>query len=568
MTVLLQVRGLRLALGTSALFDGLELVVSERDRLGLVGHNGAGKSTLLRVLAGDQPVDAGSVQRRRGLRLSRVEQFLPDSVAGDGLVSAVARRAPAGEEWRAEALLSRFGFTATEQALTVAALSGGQRNRLMLARALASEPEVLLLDEPTNHLDLVTLVVFEQVLNDYPGALLLVSHDRAFLDAVTHQTLFLRDGRLHRFALSYSRARRELEAVDESSRRARRAEEARIDGLRQSARRLAEWARAYDNEKFARRARSMERRISRLEAERTFVSPGSPLNLELELGSMRSKQAVAVEDFTVAVGGHRLFRVDELIIRPGDRVALLGANGAGKSTFIRALVGNLHGQDAGIRYSPQTTLGYYDQELGEVAGTESMMAFLARRAECGEQDARAALVRAGFPFEGHGRAVASLSGGERARLLFLVLSLRRPNLLVLDEPTNHIDIDGREALEAQLLDSAATLLITSHDRCFLTTLAQRFLWIRDGGLLEIANPEEYFQDSGCVSGAGLGVTVEPEPADGAADGDGADESLVLHRIVELEGLLEADRARRLRHQKPERQAVWARELEALYRRLD
>lgn len=568
MSVLLQARNLRLALGTSVLFDDLDLVVNDGDRLALVGHNGAGKSTLLRVLADELPVDAGAVQRRRGLRLARVEQFLPDGIAAATLRDAVAERAPNGEQWRAEALLSSLGFTSQEQGLAVGALSGGQRNRLMLARALVSEPEVLLLDEPTNHLDLATLVTFERVLESYRGALLLVSHDREFLDAVTRETLFLRDARLYRFALPYSRARSELDAMDDASRRARQAEEARIDALQQSAKRLAEWARAYDNEKFARRARSMERRVARLEDERTFVSPGSPLNLELSLGALRSKQVVAVQDHRVMAGDRLLVHIDDLVIRPGERVALLGDNGTGKSTLIRSLVAALGRDEPHIRFSPQTTLGYYDQELDEVAGSETMMGFVARRADRAEQAVRAALVRAGFVYDAHGKPVGSLSGGERARLLFLVLSLRAPNFLVLDEPTNHIDIDGREALESQLLDSSATLLLTSHDRRFLCTLADRYLWIRDRRLVEVPDPDDYFaapSDEPSPTADARSPAAEAPERTGAV---GLDETAVLQRIVELEDLLTADRARRPKHQKPDRQAAWARELERLYRRLD
>jgi ATP-binding cassette, subfamily F, member 3 len=567
MSVLLQARGLTHALGGRVLFDGLDLAIGAGDRLALVGHNGAGKSTLLGLLSGAQAADAGDVQRRRGLRLASVEQFLPESVSGRHLVDAVATSVPAAERWRAEALLSRFGFSIAQQRLQVGALSGGQRNRLMLARALVTEPEVLLLDEPTNHLDLATLVLFEQVLDEYSGALLLVSHDREFLDAVTRETLFLRDGRLYRFGLPYSRARLALAEMDAAAVRARQAEEARIDGLRRSARRLADWARTFDNEKFARRARSMERRIARLEDERTFVSDGSPLRLDLDLGEVRSKQVVAVEGCRVQAGSRMLFTVDDLVIRPGERVALLGGNGVGKSTFIRLLVGALHGERPDIRFSPQTTLGYYDQELEEVAGGLALLAFVMQRADRAEQAVRAALVRAGFAYADHGRTVAELSGGERARLLFLVLSLRAPNFLVLDEPTNHIDIEGREALEAQLLDSGAALLITSHDRRFLTTLANRYLWVRDGRLVETFAPEAYFA---AAAEPAPDVVEQPvsDPASGAGSAAGVDEEAVLRRIVELEALIADDRARKARHQKPDRQRAWERELEALYRRLN
>ncbi len=574
MTVLLQASGLCQSAGERTLFESLDLTVRAGERLALVGHNGSGKTTLLDLLSGERAPETGEIRRRRGLRLARVEQFLAPSLAGSSLVDAVAACGPAEERWRAEMLLNGFRFGERDFARPVGSLSGGQQNRLMFARALMSEPELLLLDEPTNHLDLATLVVFETMLNGYAGAFVLVSHDRDFLDAVTRETVFLRDGRSYRFSASYTRARDLLKEMDEAAARARRAEEASIERVRRSAKRLAEWGRTYDNEKFARRARNMEKRAARMEAEKTFVSDGSPLSLSLELSDTRSKQVVAVERLPVTVAGRTLFEVDELVIRPGERLALLGHNGAGKSTFIRALVAAAGAGDERIRFSPQTMLGYYDQELDEVTGEESMMAFAARRTERDEQTLRNALVSAGFPYAVHGNVVGRLSGGERARLLFLVLSLNAPNFLVMDEPTNHIDIDGKEALEAQLTGSDATLLITSHDRRFLTTVAERYLWIRGSELVEIIDPEEFFQSSDdplWERPPGRDLRAEASRPGGRShrlDHPDSDEEAILARIVELEALLAADQARKPRHQKPELQAAWRRELTSLYPRLD
>ncbi|MEZ5558886.1 MAG: ABC-F family ATP-binding cassette domain-containing protein [Pseudomonadales bacterium] len=563
------------------MFAGLDLAVNRGQRLALVGHNGCGKSTLLALLAGEREPDTGEVQRRRNLRVARVEQFLPQRLADRSVQGAVAECFEAGQDWRAESLLEAFGFAAGDLALPVSALSGGQQNRLMFARALASEPELLLLDEPTNHLDLATLVVFERVLETFRGAFVLVSHDRSFLDSVTRETLFLRDGRLYRFAAPYSSARQLLAEHDEAGARARAAEEKRIEGLRQSARRLAEWGRVYDNEAFARRAQSMQKRIARLETEKTFVTDGSPLDLALNLGESRSRQALSVRGHRVAVAGRLLFEIDELVLRPGERVALLGHNGVGKSTFIRQLVAAT-GEHETLRFSPQTELGYYDQELAEVraqpgasGGEDSLLEFALQRAQRPRQTVIAQLVRAGFPHALHGKSLSALSGGERARLLFLVLALRRPNFLILDEPTNHIDIDGREQLEDQLLDSSATVLVTSHDRHFLDRVAQRYLWIHHGRLKELNDPTTFYRaPPGAATGRGEPVAPAraagtagtarpgaPEAAPEGADPTAAEADALLERIVELEALLEADRARKPKHQKPGLQIEWQRALD-------
>ena len=576
MSTLLQARGVTHHVGERTLFRDLEFTVSVGARVGLVGHNGCGKSTLLDFLAGVRSPDAGDIVARRGLVIGRVEQFLPASAVRSKTVDAVLQglRDPTDQRWRAEALLAALGIESPTFDIAAGDLSGGQQNRLMFARAAIAEPDLLLLDEPTNHLDLVTMRVFESFLAGYRGAFVLVSHDRAFLDAVTAETWFLRDGRLWCFDLAFSAARAALDDTDEAARRSREAEDRKIEAIRASAKRLAIWGRDYDNEKFARRAKNMEKRAERLETERTFVTEGSPLDLSLDLSTVRSKEVVRVEDLRVAPDGapdRTLFDVDLLSLRPGERVALLGANGVGKSTFIRRLIDAHRGAAVGeIRVSPQVRLGYYDQELDEAASDATLVDFVIQRVDVGDELVRRRLINAGFPYRDHDKRLSSMSGGERARALFIVLSLQAPNFLILDEPTNHIDIDGKEQLEAQLIESGAAVLITSHDRRFLDTVAERYLLIRDRRLVEVADPREFYDaPAAAMTGARAsdrrgradGVGMVPGRSDKTADD-------VLARIVELERLLDADLARKPKFQKTALQSEWRAELAGLYRRLD
>ncbi len=559
MSLLLQAKSVSHSLGDKRLFCDLDLAISVGDRLALVGHNGSGKSTLLSLLSGAAEPDSGEIAKKRGLVLASVEQCLPIRLAEKSVVTAVSEIAPEQERWRAEALLAQLGFSEVEFDLLVGALSGGEQNRLMFARALVVEPDLLLLDEPTNHLDLATLVLFEKLLGEFRGGFLLVSHDRAFLDFVSEQTLFLRDEQLYRFSSTYTGAREELRAMDEAHARTRAAEERKIDVLKASAKRLATWGRVYDNEDLSRRAKNMEKRIDRLEDKKTFVSEGSRLDLDLQLGDTRARQIVAMENLTIDVAGCELFRIDDLVIRPGERVALLGHNGVGKTTFIKELVAAFTNEGTSYRYSPQTSLGYYDQELDEVSGEDTMLMFVRNRVQSDEQRIRQHLIKAGFPYTEHEKRVFRMSGGERARLLFVVLAMLRPNFLVLDEPTNHIDIDGKEQLEQQLLSSDATLLITSHDRRFLETVANRYLWIHEGRLEEIHQPERFFtsEPEGGYTGT-LGDSRIAIPTKDAPDAE-----QILERIVELEDLLVADRARKPKFQKLKLQAEWATELKDL-----
>ncbi len=556
--------------------------MSDGARIGLVGHNGCGKSTLLDFLSGARVPDTGEITSRRGLKIGRVEQFLPETVAQQTVVDAVLSALPEArdERWRGEALLGDLGIAAGLFGVTAGDLSGGQQNRLMFARAVIAEPELLLLDEPTNHLDLATMRVFETFLNAYRGAFVLVSHDRAFLDAVVSETWFLRDARLYCFDLPFSAGRVALIEADEAALRSREAQERKIEALRASAKRLAIWGRDFDNEKFARRAKNMERRVERMEEEKTFVTAGSPLDLKLDLAEVRSKEVIRVESLRVApvaAPHHLLFDVELLLIRPAERVALLGANGVGKSTFIRMLIDVLRGGERrGIRSSPQVRLGYYDQELDEATSDASLLDFILervhggvrQRAGVGDEQIRRRLINAGFPYVDHDKRLATMSGGERARALFIALSLNAPNFLILDEPTNHIDIEGKEQLEEQLLASGAAVLITSHDRRFLETVAQRYVLIRDGHLLDVADPAKFYESPEGVASQSR-VTSMPQVSStvrGLAESEAEDERLA--RIVELESRLAADLARKPKFQKPDLQRQWRDELNTLYSKLE
>lgn len=263
-----------------------------------------------------------------------------------------------------------------------------------------------------------------------------------------------------------------------------------------------------------------------------------------------------------AAPDHLLFDIDQFLIRPGERVALLGANGVGKSTFIRLLTGAFRGAETnGIRLSPQVRLGYYDQELDEATSESSLVDFLIKRVDVADAQVRRRLINAGFPYRDHDKRLSVMSGGERARALFVLLSLRAPNFLILDEPTNHIDIDGKEQLEEQLLDSGAAVLITSHDRRFLDTVAQRYVLIRGKRLVEVTDPSEFYETPDDATAPRSALRDGAEPHRPQADD-------ALARIVEIEAMLDADLARKARFQKPELQLQWRAELEQLYKRLD
>ena len=573
---LLSCRNLSHALGPRTLFSGLDLSIDEGERVGLVGRNGCGKSTLLSILAGREEPQAGEIVRRGGLRLSLVEQFLPPHLLESSLfallLDALPDEARETERYRVEMLLEELGFGPGRWQDRVGVLSGGEHNRLMLARALAGDPDLLLLDEPTNHLDLETQLMFQRVLAGLPCAQLVVSHDRVFLDRATNRTVFLRDGRAWRFALPYSAAKEALTRADIAAAEARRGEEKEIARLRASARQLALWGSTYDNEKFARRARSMEKRIAAMEEEVTFVSRDAAAALRLETEAVRARRLLQVDGLEVRHGpaAPPLFGIDALTLAPGERLALFGANGCGKTTLLRILAA-AHADPAAhpsVRFNPQARLGYYDQALSRFAPGVTLFDAVHKSTDLGDQAARRELIGAGFPFERHHDPVSILSGGERARLMFLLIRLERPTLLVLDEPTNHIDLDGKEALEQELLEAGAGVVLVSHDRRFVEAVATRFALVRGGRLRPLDDPEEYYEGL-LPPVAERAPRPSRSPADAlASEAPPADPDALLAELMELEEKLAADLARKPAHQKPHLQAQWRTRIQVLYAALE
>ena len=267
----------------------------------------------------------------------------------------------------------------------------------------------------------------------------------------------------------------------------------------------------------------------------------------------------------------KLFHIDEFFIRPGDRVALLGHNGVGKTTFIKRLmqVYSSANGDAAIRFHPHCRIGYYDQELETLTLPHSLIDTLRDHCDGAESDLRQALIQAGFSYMDHTKKIGLLSGGERARLLFLIHKIHRPNFLILDEPTNHIDIEGKEALEAQLLASNATVLITSHDRRFVDHVANRYMLIAMQRLIEINAPDSFYYGQKLVGQDIAAKTRDPKTsvAAPAVEPEPLNDDRRLQRLLELEALLQADLARKATHQKPALQQKWRAEIAKLYAEL-
>lgn len=521
---LLTLESVSLAYGHVPLLDHADLVLEPGEKVGIIGRNGTGKSSMLKIIAGLSRADDGVVWLKPGLRLAYVAQepvLAPEhsvfEAALQGLgpvrqllldydqvthaaqtdhsealmtrLTHLSTELDAQDAWRfqsrVEAVLSRLQLPAHA---TVSTLSGGQKKRLALAQALVSEPEVLLLDEPTNHLDIASIEWLESLLSEFTGALLLITHDRRFLDSVVTRIVELDRGRLADYPGSYAeyQARKAAQLADEAVRNEK------FDKV------LAQeeaWIRRGVE---ARRTRDMGR-VRRLEALRLERAArreriGS-VKLAVDAGERSGKLVAELEHVDKAFGERVVVRDFSCRIQRGDRVGLVGPNGAGKTTLLKLMLGELQPDAGTLRLGSKLSVAYYDQFRNQLDEETSVLDTVAQGSDYIEIDGQRKHVMSYlgeflFPPQRVRSPVKSLSGGERNRLLLARLFTKPANLLVLDEPTNDLDIETLELLESLLLEYQGTVFLVSHDRTFLdNVVTQVIAWDGDGRWIE--NPGGY-----------------------------------------------------------------------------
>jgi ATP-binding cassette subfamily F protein uup len=470
---ILQLSDVGLGQGGAPLFDGLTLAVHPGDRIALVGRNGAGKSTLLRVMAGLVEPDRGRRAAASGLRIGHLEQD-PDMSGHATLGAWAAAGLPAEEAWQVAAAAEGLGF---RPEAPVATASGGERRRAALARALAGGPDLLLLDEPTNHLDIAAIRWLEARLAVTSAAVVLVSHDRAFLRALSRSLLWLDRGEVRRLD-------RGFEAFETWRDEVWAAEEARARKLDRRLRAEARWAVEGISAR-RRRNQGRLRALADLRAERAaMIRRQGTAALSLEGGPGSGQLVIAAKGLSKSFGGRPIVRGLDLTVMRGDRVAVIGPNGAGKTTLLGLLLGRIPPDAGAVRHGTGLVVAEFDQARGGVdpratlweALTGDPAARVPGRADQvmvrGTPRHVVAYLRDFLFDEAQARApVASLSGGERARLLLARITARPANLLVLDEPTNDLDVETLDLLQEQLADYPGTVLLVSHDRDFLDRVA-------------------------------------------------------------------------------------------------
>lgn len=573
MSTLLSTRNLSFHPGHTPLLTDISVALNQGEKIGLIGHNGCGKSTLMKLLSGQLTPDEGTITPANRVIMAYIEQHLPESLNTLSLADAVLEKLPAelhlSEMWRAEMLLTEMGFDPVQWQLPVTALSGGQHTRLLLARALISQPDLLLLDEPSNHLDLPTILWLEQFLKNWRGSFILVSHDNALLDHVTNCTWVLRDGNVSVFRLPCTQAREALAQQDESDEHRHNAQQKEIDRIAVSAKRLAIWGKVYDNEALSRKAKQMEKQIDRLQDDQVELAIGSQWQLKLTGDALRADRLCAFNQLSVIPADNcpPLYVTDNVSVKSGDRIAVMGANGTGKSSLLRMIWSQSQKPEVALPDSPlvlhpRVHLGYYDQKLAQLNDSDSLMDALKPFAPLIDEQRKMALISAGFPYLRHQQTVSALSGGERARLLFVGLSLANYSLLMLDEPTNHLDMDGKLALAEEISRFEGGLILVSHDRELIEKSCNRFWYIDGNRLTEYHDLDQVYDAIRALnadSGSGNSVLpAAPEPSAPASDEEDS-----LAALITLEEKLAADLQRKPAHQKPVLQQQWREQIAQL-----
>lgn len=514
---MIQLQQVELRRGIQALFTGADLTVFPGQKVGIVGANGCGKSSLFALLQGKLHADAGNVSIPAAWVIATVAQETPaldcsalDYVlqgepelyplllkarnqCSDSDLAAVHQQIEALDGYRAEAkagtLLAGLGFSGEMQQQTVKSFSGGWRMRMNLARALMQKAELLLLDEPTNHLDLDAVLWLEKYLSNYPGTLLLISHDRDFLDAVTDNTVHIERQCLTLYKGNYSQFERQ---------RAEQLAQHQANFEKQQ-RQVAHLQQFIDRFKAqATKARQAQSRIKALE-RMTILAPAhvdSPFNFSFREPRALPNPLLKLEQVQAGYSGKPILSNINFQLLPGSRIGLLGRNGAGKSTLIKLLSGELPPLAGELWYASGVSLGYFAQhQLETLRPQDSPLQHLVRLdPQVPEQKLRDFLGGFGFHGDKALEPCAPFSGGEKARLVLALLVYQRPNLLLLDEPTNHLDLEMREAIVMALQDFAGAIVVVSHDRHLLTSTTDEFYLVANGKVAPFdGDLQDYYQ---------------------------------------------------------------------------
>lgn len=522
--------------GFKNVLDEFDLEATTGEKIALIGPNGCGKTTLFNIIIGKETLNKGTLAIRNGASIGMLSQMPPkvtnDVTVRDILMSSFKKLFEIQKSMRSletqmavanpeklDSILKTYGrlqdqfineggyeidekvgkicngFKISDDLLerNFNSLSGGEKTIVNLASLIISEPEILLLDEPTNHLDIDTLEWFEHFLQNYKGTIIISSHDRYFLDKVATKTILIDRGKSEIYHGNYSYY------IEESERRALaefeeyKNQQKQIEAMKTAVKKLKEWGERGDNPRFFRRAACIERKLEKMEM---IDKPDSKKTLPLgfEIKGRSGKDVLIIEDLGLIAGDKELFDGAEMYLKYGEKLCLMGKNGTGKSTLIKAILNGSNVCQGEIKLGSNVTIGYIPQEIVFEDDKATILETARKFFDGDETHLRASLARFLFYGENVFKRVGTLSGGEKVRLKLFELIQKKANLLILDEPTNHIDIDTKEILEEALSEYQGTLFFISHDRYFINRLAERIVNIEDKNLVQYLGNYDFYKE--------------------------------------------------------------------------
>ena len=527
-----------LIIGSRTIFKEVNWEIQNDQKIGLIGPNGAGKSSLFKLIMSEFQLEpGGNIVKAKGVTLGYLPQhpeFNPEKTAIDLVIDAIPRLVEienellnvearmaepeiyqngksldraiqlqqkllveyetlGGESFpvKCRELLNKLGLSESDAAKPVGLLSGGQKKLIGLARLLMQKPSVLLLDEPDNHLDIPAKGFLERLIVNYPGAVVLISHDRYLLDASVNQIAEIEDGRLTTFSGNYTDFILEKEKRLAKQEELFQIQQRAISRMELALKRYQIWVQVSD--KFASRVQSMKTRLEKVNEIDRPILDRRQIGLELT-GWRGSNQVLELVSISKSFQNRHLLNNANFLIRHGERVGLIGANGAGKSILLRMILGNVVPDHGEIKLGPSVKIGYYAQEHETLDFDLTLIETVRRAANMTEANAVAFLIGYLFTYQQANQKISSLSGGERSRLQLALLVLSGANFLLLDEPTNNLDIASAEVLENALSDFIGTVLVISHDRYFLDSTVSRILSLENGRIKEyIGGYSDYYE---------------------------------------------------------------------------
>ncbi|HEB2435756.1 TPA: ABC-F family ATP-binding cassette domain-containing protein [Bacillus cereus] len=531
--ILLQVNGLSKLYGAETILANIKLEVQTKDRIALVGRNGAGKSTLLKIIAGELSHDGGEIikpkdvsigylSQNTGLetsltiwdemltvfthlqqmetKLRRLEQEMgkEENFSNEAIYERLLAdydqlqlnyKDQGGYQYEADirSILSGLGFPVETHQTTISTLSGGQKTRLALGKLLLTKPDLLILDEPTNHLDIETLTWLEQYLQGYPGAILIVSHDRYFLDKLVTQVYEISNKESRRFVGNYSKYLDLKSALYEQEMKRYEKQQDEIAKLEDFVQKNI--ARASTT----KRAQSRRKQLDRMELLTRPLGDSKSASFHFDIEKQSGNDVLQVKDATIGYDEDPIIENVTMRLTRGDSVALVGPNGIGKSTLLKSIVNKLPLLNGDVSFGSNVSVGYYDQEQANLTSSKRVLNELWDEYPL-QPEKEIRTILGNFLFTGDDvlKPVSSLSGGQKARLALAKLMMQKSNLLILDEPTNHLDLNSKEILENALIDYPGTLLFVSHDRYFINRVTTTVVELSTEGAQEYLGDYDYY----------------------------------------------------------------------------